>query len=134
MIDKSQVVEALRTVVDPEIGINIIDLNMLRSVKVQGKSVSVTIALTVPSCPLADKIKADVENAIKSIEGVENAEVQFTFMTKNERKQIFSRLNLNKTIAETLELDELECIREVAEACPFNAIHIPNLETNEKLV
>jgi ferredoxin len=40
----------------------------------------------------------------------------------------------NEAVAETLELDELECIREAAEACPFNAIHIINLETNEKLI
>jgi ferredoxin len=40
----------------------------------------------------------------------------------------------NKVVAETLELDELECVREAAEACPFNAIHIIDLETSEKLV
>ena len=40
----------------------------------------------------------------------------------------------NKVIAETLELNELECIREAAEACPFNAIHIKNLKTKEKLI
>jgi ferredoxin len=40
----------------------------------------------------------------------------------------------NKVVAETLELNELECIREAAEACPFNAIHIVNLETKEKLI
>jgi len=40
----------------------------------------------------------------------------------------------NEVIAETLELDELECVREAAEACPFNAIHIVNLETGEKLI
>jgi ferredoxin len=40
----------------------------------------------------------------------------------------------NEVVAETLELDELECVREAAEVCPFNAIHIVNLETNEKLI
>jgi len=40
----------------------------------------------------------------------------------------------NEVIAEKLELDELECVREAAEACPFNAIHIVNLETGEKLI
>ncbi|MDH5438894.1 MAG: ferredoxin [Candidatus Bathyarchaeota archaeon] len=40
----------------------------------------------------------------------------------------------NEVVAETLELDELECVREAAEACPFNAIHIVNLVTGEKLV
>lgn len=36
--------------------------------------------------------------------------------------------------AETLEVDELECMREAAEACPFNAIHITDNETGEKLI
>jgi ferredoxin len=36
--------------------------------------------------------------------------------------------------AGTLELDDLECVREAAEACPFNAIHIVNMETKEKLI
>jgi ferredoxin len=40
----------------------------------------------------------------------------------------------NEVVGETLELVELECVREAAEACPFNAIHIVNLETNEKLI
>jgi ferredoxin len=40
----------------------------------------------------------------------------------------------NEVVAETLELAELECIREAAEACPFVAIHIVNLETGEKLI
>ncbi len=40
----------------------------------------------------------------------------------------------NEVVAETLELDELECVRDAAEACPFNAIHIVNLETDEKLI
>ena len=35
---------------------------------------------------------------------------------------------------ETLELDKLDCYKQAAEACPFNAIHITNLETNEKLI
>jgi len=40
----------------------------------------------------------------------------------------------NEVVAETLEVDRLERIEEAAEACPFNAIHIVNLETDEKLI
>jgi len=40
----------------------------------------------------------------------------------------------NEVLSETLELVELECVREAAEVCPFNAIHIVNLETNDKLI
>ena len=40
----------------------------------------------------------------------------------------------DKGVLETLDLDKLECINEAAEACPFNAIHIVNIETGEKLI
>jgi ferredoxin len=40
----------------------------------------------------------------------------------------------DKVVAETLELDDLECIREAAGACPFVAIHVVDLETGEKLI
>jgi len=40
----------------------------------------------------------------------------------------------NEVVTEKLELNGLKCVREAAEACPFNAIHIVNLETEEKLV
>lgn len=39
----------------------------------------------------------------------------------------------NRTKTETLELEELECVIEAAEACPFNAIHILDLETGERM-
>ncbi|MCW4002235.1 MAG: ferredoxin [Candidatus Bathyarchaeota archaeon] len=40
----------------------------------------------------------------------------------------------NEVVAEILELDKLECVKEAAEACPFYAIHIKDLETDEKLI
>ena len=40
----------------------------------------------------------------------------------------------NEVVLEKLELDKLECVREAAEACPFNAIHIVNVETGEKII
>ena len=40
----------------------------------------------------------------------------------------------NEVVGETLELEKLECVRGAAEACPFKAIHIVSLETDEKLV
>lgn len=54
-----------------------------------------------------------------------------TFFPIEEAKKVMKE---NEVVAETLELDKLECTREGAEACPFNAIHIVNLETKEKLI
>lgn len=45
------------------------------------------------------------------------------------------KITMNDVIvSENIELNELDCIREAAESCPFNAIHIKNLETEERLV
>ena len=40
----------------------------------------------------------------------------------------------DKVVAEILEMENLECVRDAAEACPFNAIHITDTETGEKLI
>jgi len=53
---------------------------------------------------------------------------------KSSIKEAKKIMKENEVIAETLELEEMECVREAAEACPFNAIHIVNLETGEKLI
>jgi Mrp family chromosome partitioning ATPase len=61
---------------------------MVRDVKVNNQSVEVTIALTVPDCPLKDQIKADVYSAIIDIPEVEEVSVHMTSMTDQERKAV----------------------------------------------
>ena len=53
MLEKNAVLHGLTEVIDPEIGMNIVDLGMVKNVSIYGSDVSVTIALTVPGCPLA---------------------------------------------------------------------------------
>ncbi|MEM3583749.1 MAG: Mrp/NBP35 family ATP-binding protein [Nitrososphaerales archaeon] len=84
MLSKKIIIDELRKVIDPEIGINIVDLNMVKSIEVNESKVSVTIALTVPNCPLANTIKGDVEKVLMNIEGVKNVNVELTSMTKEE--------------------------------------------------
>jgi len=54
---KDRVLEALRSVYDPEIGENIVDLDMVKKVEFEGNRVSLTVSLTVPGCPLQGRIK-----------------------------------------------------------------------------
>ena len=69
---------------DPEIHMNIIELNMVKDVKINESKVDVLIALTVAGCPLADTIKKDVKNEVMKFEEVNEVNVETTVMTKEE--------------------------------------------------
>jgi ATP-binding protein involved in chromosome partitioning len=64
MLSKNEILNALSKVNDPELHRSLTDLQMVRNVQVHNGSVKVTIALTVPDCPLKDQIEADVYAAI----------------------------------------------------------------------
>ena len=88
MLDKTRVIEGLREVLDPEIGINIVDLNMVRDVLIDGEGVKVTIALTVAHCPLAKTLQTDVEKALRKISGVSSVTVETTAMSRKELEEL----------------------------------------------
>jgi ATP-binding protein involved in chromosome partitioning len=64
-ISSEQVRDALRTVQDPDLGRDLVTLNMVKDVSITGDDVSVAIELTTPACPLKDKIRQDIEQAIR---------------------------------------------------------------------
>lgn len=64
MITKEQVIDALRYVDDPDLKKDLVTLNMIRDVEVNGKNVSFTVVLTTPACPMKDMIKKACINAI----------------------------------------------------------------------
>ncbi len=65
MIDERAVYDALRTVYDPEFTMDIVELNMVKRVAVEGSRVEIDLVLTTPFCPMAPFIKLKVEHAIK---------------------------------------------------------------------
>jgi Mrp family chromosome partitioning ATPase len=85
---KDQVLHALSKVNDPELHRSLTDLQMVRDVNVNNGSVEVTIALTIPDCPMKDEIEADVYSAIIELPEVEEVTVHMTTMTDQERKAI----------------------------------------------
>ena len=88
MITENEVLSVLSKVYDPELHRSITDLKMVRDVTIHGNSVEVTIALTIPDCPLKDQIEADVYAAITTIPEVEEVAVTLTAMTDEERKAV----------------------------------------------
>jgi metal-sulfur cluster biosynthetic enzyme len=63
---ETDVREALREVVDPELGINIVDLGLVYGIDVTGGSVRITMTMTTPACPLRDYIQDLVESTVTS--------------------------------------------------------------------
>jgi len=99
MVTKEDVMRVLKNVKDPEIGANIVSLGMVKVVEVQGSTVHVDIALTIPNCPLRDAIKDDVIKAVSGMEGVAKVEVELSSMTDQERGHVSQTLK-NRPTAE----------------------------------
>ena len=79
MITKEEVMEALKEVIDPEIGLSLVEMNLIKDVLIEGNKVKVKMTLTIPGCPLANMIVNDVRKKVQSLEGVKDAEVELVF-------------------------------------------------------
>jgi metal-sulfur cluster biosynthetic enzyme len=73
---KGDILESLRKVNDPEIGINIVDLGLIYRIDVLEEHTEVDFTLTSPGCPLADTIEADIRNILMADHNIENVQTQ----------------------------------------------------------
>ena len=96
MISEKELKNSLTNVMDPEIHMNIIELNMVREIKINGNNIDVLIALTVAGCPLADTIKKDVRNELMKFDQVKEVSVETTVMTKEELDELKGIVQKNR--------------------------------------
>lgn len=74
------IITALKSIFDPEIPVNIYELGLIYSFKVNEENFAdVEMTLTSPSCPVAESMPAEVEQKVKEIEGLSGAKVHLTF-------------------------------------------------------
>ena len=92
MASEQQVREALRNVLDPEIGRPIEDIGMLDRIEVDAGRVRVHVLLTIEGCPLRDRITNDVTAAVSPVEGVERVLVSLTPMSEQQRQALVGKL------------------------------------------
>ncbi|MGB0487000.1 MAG: SUF system Fe-S cluster assembly protein [Flavobacteriaceae bacterium] len=75
-----KIVRTLKTIYDPEIPVDIYELGLIYDVFVnEDNHVKVIMTLTTPNCPVAETLPVEVEDKVKSIEGVVDAKVELTF-------------------------------------------------------
>lgn len=78
MADETQLLDALKQVVDPELMINIVDLGLIYDVAQEDQTVKVQMTLTSPACPAGPQIIHNAKMALEQLEGVETANIQLT--------------------------------------------------------
>ena len=91
-VSRDAVLKALEQVIDPELRRNVVDLDMVRGVEIEGGDVAVTIALTVAGCPLRSSFQDQVQNALMPLDDVESVRLAFDVMTPEERGALTARL------------------------------------------
>ena len=79
MPTRDDVIEALRAVEDPELGMDIVELGLLYDVDVQGPRVKATYSLTSMGCPAGPLIQEDITRVASELPGVENVETELTW-------------------------------------------------------
>jgi metal-sulfur cluster biosynthetic enzyme len=78
-VTEQAVRDALKTVKDPELNLDLVVLGLVYDIEVEGADVKATISLTTPMCPAAEQIVHDARTAVAGVEGVDSAEVILTF-------------------------------------------------------
>jgi len=94
---KPRIVEALRTVHDPEIPVNIHDLGLVYAIEIYaGGRVRILMTLTTPGCPVAQEFPAHVAQVVKAVPGVSDCEVEIVWEPpwSAERITVEDRLRL----------------------------------------
>ena len=78
-VSVTDVKDALRAVLDPELGMSVVELGLVYGVEVTGGAVGITMTLTAPGCPIHDVMAEWVRAAVLKVPGVERVEVALTF-------------------------------------------------------
>jgi FeS assembly SUF system protein len=77
---KSSIIEALKTIYDPEIPVDVYELGLIYEVNIDDKNhVEVIMTLTSPSCPVAGSMPSEVEQKVKDVEGVSDVTLELVF-------------------------------------------------------
>ncbi|WP_249010085.1 metal-sulfur cluster assembly factor [Conexibacter sp. DBS9H8] len=81
MVTVDEVNDALREVIDPELGLDFVELGLIYGVEIDGAgAVKVTYTLTSPGCPIGPQVEEQISEFVSEIDGVSAVESELTFM------------------------------------------------------
>lgn len=79
MINKENIIAALKQVYDPEIPVNIWDLGLVYDIKIDGENVKLTMTMTSPTCPMSEQIMQMAKDAVKNLDGANDVDVELVW-------------------------------------------------------
>jgi metal-sulfur cluster biosynthetic enzyme len=79
MATVEEVTDALRDVIDPELGLDFVELGLIYDVEIDAGTVRVTYTLTSPGCPIGPQVSEQIEEFVSELEGVEDVQSTMTF-------------------------------------------------------
>ncbi len=82
MITEQAILDTLRQIIDPEIGLNIVELGLIYNIEISDKATHVTMTLTTPGCPMHTSMVAWVETALKSLDDAKEIIVDLVWEPK----------------------------------------------------
>ena len=74
-----EVQDALTNVIDPELGLDFVELGLIYEIQISGGDVSVTYTLTTPGCPIGPMVEGQIEEFVSELEGVDSVESAVVF-------------------------------------------------------
>lgn len=87
--------EALKTVYDPEIPVNVYDLGLIYEIEyTDQKEANIEMTLTAPNCPMVDMLMMDVENAVNALEEVEKTNINLVFEPQWDKSMLSEEAKL----------------------------------------
>ena len=79
MVDEEEITEALSNVIDPELGLDFVELGLIYGVEVNGGEIEVTFTLTTPACPIGPQVSEQIVEFVGELEGVDTVTPTMTF-------------------------------------------------------
>ncbi|MCL5439397.1 MAG: metal-sulfur cluster assembly factor [Thermoplasmataceae archaeon] len=79
MVTKEEILNALQSVSDPEIGMDIVNLGLVYEVQINDDKVYIKMTMTAPTCPVTPWILAEAQRVVENLQGVEAADVELVW-------------------------------------------------------
>jgi len=102
MPTEEQIRGALSQVMDPDLGRNIVELGMVRDIRVEDKGVTFSLALTTLACPLKDRLVAEARAAVQGLEPGLHVDIRLAEMSDEDRQRLFGAREAGPTPAQQL--------------------------------